>query len=407
MTVYPPSLHKETGELITWERFGEPAFVDLVDLTRAVKEVAAAALIAGHWPGKSHRDDAAMALTGGLTRAGWTEERISNFIRAVAVAAGDEEQHMRATKAGPTAEKLKAGEKVTGWPKLAEYLGTDGEKVIKQVREWLGITSPKITWGSEELLIPEPPSWPDPPGPEAFDGLPGRIVAAIEPASEADRSALLIQSLVCFGNIIGRSAHFIVEGTLHHANEFAVLVGRTSKARKGTSWDRINQLMSEAESEWAENRVQSGASSGEGIVCAVRDPIDKQERIRDKGSIRYETVQADPGVEDKRLLVFEPEFANVLKQTERQGNTLSVVLRQLWDGSSLRTLTKNSPAKATGAHGSFIGHITIEELHRYLTQTESANGFGNRFLWVCTDRSKLLPERAGPTLIPGSESSRI
>ena len=45
---------------------------------------------------------------------------------------------------------------------------------------------------------------------------------------------------------------------------------------------------------------------------------------------------------DKRLLVVEPEFANVLKQTERQGNTLSVVLRQAWDGKSLGTMTKNS-----------------------------------------------------------------
>jgi hypothetical protein len=197
---------------------------------------------------------------------------------------------------------------------------------------------------------------------------------------------------VCFGNIVGRSAHFAVEGTRHHANEFSVLVGRTSKARKGTSWDRIHQLMRETEPEWAETRVQSGASSGEGIIWAVRDPIEKQERIREKNRVHYEKVEADPGVEDKRLLVYEPEFANVLKQTERQGNTLSVVLRQLWDGSSLRTLTKNSPAKATGAHGSLIGHITVEELLRYLTQTEIANGGGNRILWICTDRSKLLPE---------------
>ena len=39
-----------------------------------------------------------------------------------------------------------------------------------------------------------------------------------------------------------------------------------------------------------------------------------------------------------------------------------------------------------------MGHITSDELRRYLTQTESANGFGNRHLWVCATRSKLLPE---------------
>jgi hypothetical protein len=52
---------------------------------------------------------------------------------------------------------------------------------------------------------------------------------------------------------------------------------------------------------------------------------------------------------------------------------------------------KNSPARATGAHIALIGHITAQELRRYLTVTESANGFGNRFLWFCVKRSKALP----------------
>jgi hypothetical protein len=47
---------------------------------------------------------------------------------------------------------------------------------------------------------------------------------------------------------------------------------------------------------------------------------------------------------------------------------------------------------ATGAHISIIGHITRDELLRYLDDTEAANGFGNRFLWICVRRSKVLPE---------------
>jgi hypothetical protein len=202
-----------------------------------------------------------------------------------------------------------------------------------------------------------------------------------------------VQTLLSFGSIIGRSAHFVVEADRHHANEFAVMVGRTSKARKGTSWGHVFRLMREAEETWASERVQTGASSGEGLIWAVRDPIQKRERVKERGQpVRYEEVEADPGIEDKRLLVYEPEYANVLKQTERQGNTLSAILRQAWDGGDMRTLTKNSPARATGAHVSLIGHITTEELRRYLTQTETANGFGNRHLWICADRSKLLPE---------------
>src|SRR5206468_6575940 len=50
------------------------------------------------------------------------------------------------------------------------------------------------------------------------------------------------------------------------------------------------------------------------------------------------------------------------------------------------------PACATDAHISIIGHITRAELRRLLTQTESANGFGNRFNWLAVKRSKCLPE---------------
>jgi hypothetical protein len=77
---------------------------------------------------------------------------------------------------------------------------------------------------------------------------------------------------------------------------------------------------------------------------------------------------------------------------DRQGNTLSTAIRAAWDNGTLRIMTKNSPATATDAHISIVGHITKDELLRYLNQTESCNGLGNRFLWVCVRRSKLLPE---------------
>jgi hypothetical protein len=96
------------------------------------------------------------------------------------------------------------------------------------------------------------------------------------------------------------------------------------------------------------------------------------------------------------LLVYEAEFAVVLKSIERQGNILSAILRQAWETGTLRTMVKNSPARASNAHISIIGHITIEELIRYLSTTEAASGFGNRFLWACVRRSKLLPEGGGP-----------
>jgi len=113
---------------------------------------------------------------------------------------------------------------------------------------------------------------------------------------------------------------------------------------------------------------------------------------KDRRVVSYTEHEADGGEKDKRLLILESEFASVLKRIGREGNTLSAILRQAWETGSLRTLTKNSPAVATGAHISVVGHVTAEELRRNLTVTEAANGFGNRFLWLCVRRSKCLPE---------------
>jgi hypothetical protein len=229
----------------------------------------------------------------------------------------------------------------------------------------------------------DPPSWPL-LAEEALWGLPGDIVAAIEPHTEADRVAVLSSLLVAFGNAIGRGAYFRVGADLHHLKLNVALVGDTSKGRKGMSWGYPRELMRAADERWIDERVLHGLSSGEGLIYAVRDRLEGENK---KG----ETVVLDEGVEDKRLLVMEAELAGVLKVMSREGNTLSPVIRQAWDDGALQTLTKNSPMKATDAHISLIGHITKAELLRHLTETEAANGFANRFIWLLVRRSKELP----------------
>jgi Protein of unknown function (DUF3987) len=79
-------------------------------------------------------------------------------------------------------------------------------------------------------------------------------------------------------------------------------------------------------------------------------------------------------------------------------------LRQAYDSGSLRTLTKNSPLRATGAHVSLVGHITEEELRTALTATEQSNGFANRFLFFLVQRSKRLPD---PQPVPYRQLSEL
>jgi len=81
------------------------------------------------------------------------------------------------------------------------------------------------------MTLPAPAGWPSPPGQAAYHGLPGAIVQKIAPHTEADPIAILAQLLVACGALIGRGAHFQIEATLHHPNEFTVLIGDSSKAR--------------------------------------------------------------------------------------------------------------------------------------------------------------------------------
>lgn len=224
---------------------------------------------------------------------------------------------------------------------------------------------------------------------EAFVGLPGEIVRTIAPHTESDPAGLLLSAHAMFGNCIGRGPHYRVEATDHGPNLFAVKVGDTAKARKGTGEDRVLSFFRQVDDVWASQRVHTGLSSGEGVIWEVRDPVLKTVTDKKTGQQLLETV--DPGVTDKRLMVIESEFAGALRVMQREGNILSRILRDAWDRGSLATLTKNSPARATGACISVIGHITTSELRAYFDRTEMANGFGNRFLFACVRRSKFLP----------------
>lgn len=223
--------------------------------------------------------------------------------------------------------------------------------------------------------------WPAPLGEAAFYGPLGRLVLELAPHTEADPAGLLLQALTFFGSLLGRHSYFEAESARHYPVLFVVLVGLSSKSRKGSSFSTIKTPMVLLDPDLDRpGRLEKGLASGEGLIWAVRDPVIPL------------TGAPEDGVTDKRLLVFEAEFASTLRTMMRDGNTLSALLREAWDGNTLGTLTKNNRATATGAHISLIGHITRDELRRYLDRTEAGNGFGNRVLWACVKRARVLPE---------------
>jgi len=236
---------------------------------------------------------------------------------------------------------------------------------------------------------------------EAYHGWAGQVVDAIAPYSEADPAAILLHVLVAAGNLLGHGPHAMVEHTRHSLNEFVAFVGRSSKARKGQAWSTPLHLLSAVDPAWAAQRVRSGLSSGEGVIYHVRDAVRTMQAIKKGGrTVDYEEVITDHGVDDKRLLVMEPEWASALRRGQEKTNSLSAVLRSAWDSGALSTLTKNSPLRATDAHVSLLVHITAEELATALTRTEEFNGHANRYLFALVHRAQVLPD--GGQVPPGT-----
>jgi hypothetical protein len=245
--------------------------------------------------------------------------------------------------------------------------------------EWAGTRDEFVALTA--LAKAQAPDWPvlrD----EALHGLAGDFVHAVEPHSEADPAALLVQFLASTGSVIGRTAHFEVEARRHYANLFAAIVGDTAIARKGSSWSHAKRVATSADPTWT---TKSGLVSGEGLIDNVRDAVIVEDELGEP-QVKQE------GVSDKRLLVIEEELARLFRVVGREGNILGTVIRSAWDDGNLSSLSKNSPGKATDAHITIVGHITTDELKQTLGEVDVANGLANRYLWVLARRSKRLPE---------------
>jgi hypothetical protein len=199
----------------------------------------------------------------------------------------------------------------------------------------------------------------------------GNVVRTLAPHSEAHPAAILLQLLAAFGNLVGPGPHCMVDATRHGLNLFVVLVGESSKARKGTSLNQIVRLFSEVDRPWLDARITTARLTANGLVYALRD-------------------QQPPT--DRRLLAVSEEFAAILHTLSRAKGHLSPLLRSAWDSGQLRTLDGRRPLQATGTHISLIAHITQRELAQNLHPTEAHNGFANRCLWTCVQRSQCLPD---------------
>ena len=228
------------------------------------------------------------------------------------------------------------------------------------------------------------------PSPDCLHGLIGDIARAGSVSTEANPFAIAANTIAFMGCAVGRGPFMSVGNTWHHARQFTLHIGRSGRGRKGDATTLVSRI------EWALRGMNAdatpqvhrgGLSSREGLVFLIHDGYKE-------GKNEVEAVL------DKRLMVIESEFANILMQSRRDGNTLSSALRDCWDGVSMKPATKSSRLWATEPHVSLAAAITPGELHSLMASRDLTNGFANRFLMFWAEKTKSL---AFPSPTPQTE----
>ena len=220
----------------------------------------------------------------------------------------------------------------------------------------------------------------------AYHGLVGEYVKLISPYTEASPAAVLACALTAIGALLNRGPRWRLGSDEHHTRLFVLLVGPTGAGRKGQAigWG-ARKLLEAIDPDFHRAKVVTGLSSAEGLIAEIRDAVP------DSVDAKGKTLVGDSGVIDKRLLVIEEEFAGALQAMSREGNRLSPVLREAWDGRNLGSLVKKDRQRVTDPHICIVGSITAAELALQLKATSVRNGLANRFLPIFTARARLLP----------------
>jgi len=224
---------------------------------------------------------------------------------------------------------------------------------------------------------------------EARYGLLGEMLTAIEPQTEADPVGILLGWLCCYGNIIGRTAHFTVGGTKHYPVLYAGIVGNTSDA-KGDGWNAVLYPFREIAPDWVKQCV-GGIGSGEGLVERICDEQTILQADKKTGEV---TPVVLPGAMDKRFLVRLSELSRCFKIGRRESSTLSEFLREAWDCNLLHIANRGGNSLSADAYTiTLFGDITPGVLRKILEGgTEAFDGSANRYLWCLVKSQRDLPK---------------
>jgi hypothetical protein len=229
--------------------------------------------------------------------------------------------------------------------------------------------------------------------PVALYGPIGEWVKFIANRSESHPAALLMQALAIFGNRIGSEyaddacPGFLQGESYHRTALYIMVIGDSGRGAKGDSWNYARSLLKRVDPTFYPHE---GVQTGEGFIEVLADDIPLDEH----SVIQGEKVQhiKKGGQRDRRFFNFEPEYGRVLHVASRTGATIKDIVRALWDYGSTAKVTAGSQHSVSNVTLSMVAHVTPPELERDFDQVDLMSGYGNRFLFCWSERTRTLKQ---------------
>lgn len=228
------------------------------------------------------------------------------------------------------------------------------------------------------------------PAPEFYRGLAGRFADAYQPYTEAGKAASALQFMVYMSQVVGAGPYVNQSEVLkHRLNLWAIVGGRSSSGRKGTSHTDVRELFEKALPKRA--GVLSGFSF-KGFPQSGASLVRKLETM--EAALMVAEPPRWPAFGHCPLLGFTEETANFFKSAAGSGDTLTGYMCELWEGRSVEHIIsvggKIQVSRIVEPHLAIIGHITPDIMQKVITPEAVSTGLLNRFLCVVAERSKRL-----------------
>lgn len=330
-------------------------------------------LLAAAWPAPGQRQDAALALSGGLARAGWSQEQIERFIADVAAAAGDEETAMRVKTAAYSLRKTGV-QPTTGWKRLAEIIGTE---VVEQVKELLGVQAVKNTESTQSAVVsfagiklnPEALTSLDPPRFAAYP--PGFLEEFVEYCaqySDVEKDFLFAAALQVVSMVIGRNVRLrFGRKWLYPLLWQIILAG--SGMRKSTALYNAKDFLRLA---GLEDVISPDSTTQESFLESLTiQPT--QLLIQDEAAAFFASLKKTYMASTREMLLslFDCPETYVRQRKDAGGKIRRFVVREPFVG--------------------FFAASTVETFCEYLTETDAVGGLLPRILFVIANKPTRPP----------------